>query len=278
MKQVDDVFERVHRADCSFLLRREMTSELLKALERDSGEEQVIERSSYGGRGLSEVLVFAGGRALLRRYWHGGIFRGLTRDYILQRRVLHEMWVTEAIRKRGGKVPLILGAIFRPLLWPFYRATLILREIEEALDLAAYLRSGSAARRTTTEKREVLDRCARQVRLLHDVDIIHGDLHIKNILVQPKQNPQVYLLDFDKARIRQPLSTKARVNNLLRLKRSVDKLRFQHTTWLRQTDELRFLYAYGGQDQDFLNTFWPAYRRYRRFLPLRRLWWRIVYG
>jgi 3-deoxy-D-manno-octulosonic acid kinase len=58
------------------------------------------------------------------------------------------------------------------------------------------------------------------IRLFHDQGVVHADLNARNILVTPEN--RVYLIDFDRARIR-TADTRAFRANLKRLRRSLDK-------------------------------------------------------
>jgi 3-deoxy-D-manno-octulosonic acid kinase len=55
---------------------------------------------------------------------------------------------------------------------------------------------------------------------MHDLGVWHADLQVKNIMTD---GAQIWLLDFDDARMEKPLSGLARARNLLRLRRSLEK-------------------------------------------------------
>ncbi|MBM7556942.1 lipopolysaccharide kinase InaA family protein [Halanaerobacter jeridensis] len=61
---------------------------------------------------------------------------------------------------------------------------------------------------------------ARDVRKMHDAGIIHNDLHAGNILVEDinSEEPQLYYIDLNRARIKGELDDKERIKDLARLK------------------------------------------------------------
>lgn len=87
----------------------------------------------------------------------------------------------------------------------------------------------------------------RTIRRVHDAGVWHADLNAHNIMVNGEQLPDVYLLDFDRGRLR-PQDTAWREANLARLRRSLKKL-VPHED---RADEIsngfaRLLEAYAGE-------------------------------
>lgn len=87
----------------------------------------------------------------------------------------------------------------------------------------------------------------RTIRRVHDAGVWHADLNAHNIMVNDAQLPDIYLLDFDRGRLRSQ-DTAWREANLARLRRSLQKL-VPHED---RADEIskgfaRLLEAYAGE-------------------------------
>lgn len=175
-----------------------------------------------GGRAEHPLVVLPGGeRALVRRYHRGGAIRHLNRaTYLAGRRSYHELWVTERARAAGVSVPFALAAAERRRVVG-YSAWLATRWIPDARDLAAWLK-GDAVGRQRGES--ILEMVGRQISAMHDAGIAHPDLNLRNVLVGAGGG-EVYLLDFDKARVwAGPVPARRRRADVARLLRSARKL------------------------------------------------------
>ena len=71
--------------------------------------------------------------------------------------------------------------------------------------------------------------CGECIRQMHDRGVCHADLQLKNILVA---DAGIFLLDFDRAQVHDNISPLARARNLLRLRRSFEKLGYSPKLWL----------------------------------------------
>ena len=165
--------------------------------------------------GRGEVFRFPCGPrwGILRRYLRGGAIRHVLNDaYVLANRPLRELKVHARLYQMGLSVPEPLGACWerRGLL---VRGALATAEVD-ADTLLDYLRSGPA------DADVILRRCGALIREMHDLDVFHADLQVRNILVGADK---VYLLDFDNARFAGSLSPLERARNLFRLRRSIEK-------------------------------------------------------
>jgi 3-deoxy-D-manno-octulosonic acid kinase len=165
------------------------------------------------GRGQVSRFPLESGEGVLRHYRRGGLIAHISHERFLGNRMLAEFRVHVALYQRGFPVPEPLGVIWeqRGL---FFRGAIATRSLE-AVTLLEYL-SGPEA------QREVLVLCGRRIRELHDLGVWHADLQVKNIMTD---GAQIWLLDFDNARMGKPLSGQARARNLLRLRRSLEKHR-----------------------------------------------------
>ena len=178
----------------------------------------------FGRAGLPAVALADGGHALVRSYQHGGLLRGITRHWFISRplRPFAELAVTVAARERGVATPEVLAALVARGYGPWYRGWLVTRELKGTETLWAALLGGVSGH----EKQLLLRRVGRALRVMHLSGIDHADLNLRNILVlHGLPCPEVYIIDFDKARqYRGPLPAARAQRNLRRLLRSVNKL------------------------------------------------------
>ena len=125
-------------------------------------------------------------------------------------------------RERGVPAPEALAALVARGIGPWYRGWLVTREIEGARNLWAALLEGVDG----DGKQALLRQVGHSLRLMHTSGIDHADLNLRNILVlDGAPGPEIFIIDFDKARLFEGAVRAARARrNLQRLRRSVDKL------------------------------------------------------
>ncbi len=212
------------------------TNEMLRGFERCIlGAKQACVRSDYapliraalfdgvgceawspgGGRGALSRFPLGDGWGVVRRYKRGGAMRLLSRDaYLFGNRPLHELDILIRLHASGLLVPEPLGACWERRNG-LLRGALATRWVD-AGDLAHF-----AANQPAGTVEAAAREAGRAIRRLHDLGVFHADLNIRNILVG---DAGVYLIDFDKARASAGLSPLQRARNLLRLRRSIEKL------------------------------------------------------
>ena len=169
--------------------------------------------AEVAGRGALLRFPYERGWGLLRQYRRGGALRHLLRDrYVLINRPLRELRIHAYLFQAGLPLPEPLGICWerRGLL---LRGALATHEVE-AVNLRPFLAQERA------DSDDVLRRAGALVRRMHDCGVFHADLQLANILVGESQ---LYLIDFDKARLSRPLTRLRRARNLLRLRRSLEK-------------------------------------------------------
>lgn len=171
------------------------------------------EPAPHGGRGPLLRFPCGGDWGLVRPCRRGGVMRYFLKDaYFLHNRPLREFQLHVQAFERGLAVPEPLGVLWeRHGLW--FRGALATREIP-AINLREFLRNAEDDAEAT------LKACGRLVREMHSLGIFHADLQLANLLVGESR---IYLVDFDKARIKPELSRLERSRNLLRLRRSMEK-------------------------------------------------------
>lgn len=170
-----------------------------------------------GGRGSVRFVRLGAERLVLRRYLRGGLVARLSRDRYLwlgedRTRAFHEFRLLARLAGQGLPVPRPVAARY----WrdgPTYRAELATRLLPGAESLAARWLAGRACR-------EDWERAGRCIRRFHDAGVQHADLNANNVMLD--QLGHVWLLDFDRGRLRTPGPWQGRV--LARLARSLEKV------------------------------------------------------
>jgi len=200
------------------------------------------------GRGLHGRLDLGGGiGVIVRRYRHGGFFAPFTGDRFLgKRRFLSEFEL--ARRAWAARVPtarpVAVGWRGGALSTRGFIATL---EIGGACDLLAFFTKPLPESAGTAAAVAV----AKAVHALHEAGVRHADLHLKNLLVSEEEAGEGYhgwVIDLDLARQeRGALSLSARIANLARLYRSVEKHRRSGVA-IGDAEVKKFCEAYFGDD------------------------------
>lgn len=242
-------FKKIRFGNKLIYVRDSMASELIRRgiadLERlvsNSKDKKIFE-----GRGETVSLPIKDGRMVIRHYHHGGIFRKLTRDIYwgITPRPLKELAVSEEARDKGLNTPEVLAVILRRYAKIFYKADIITREIEGGNNAYDYLRSAEV-----TSRDNIIRSAAETVRKMHDLGLYHPDLNLKNILIQDIDGKiKSFILDLDRACIKENLSNRERERNLLRLNRSVNKLG-KDAPLVSKEDKLVFLRQYYKEGGD----------------------------
>ncbi|HEY4369887.1 MAG TPA: 3-deoxy-D-manno-octulosonic acid kinase [Steroidobacteraceae bacterium] len=194
-------------------------------------DEQVFSRDYWASRGaLDEV---AGGRGavlflrtdsgswVLRHYRRGGLIAKLSQDSYWwlgeeRTRCFAEWRLLAELRRLALPVPAPVAARYVRS-GPIYRADLITEQLPVSQTLAALLLKGSL---TQQQWRAIGSTIGR----FHSHGVQHADLNAHNILLG--HDDVVYILDFDRGRIRARGAWEQRV--LARLRRSLDKIKAQH--------------------------------------------------
>jgi len=241
-------------------------------------------RLAARGRAVSVPTPGGGGkRMVVRACAHGGLAGRVNRYLFLgSRRPLRELANCVRAERGGLRTARALAVVQERVAGPLYRSYLVSEEVEGAEDAACFaarlkhgIRRGERA--ALRMKRAVIRAAGRAVRHMHGLGLVHGDLNVRNLLVQvsPQAEATVWIIDFDKSRLVARAGPRQRYGNLARLARSVRKVRPAAECFTR-TDGLRFLHAYlgRGKEQRALLRCWFA--RLRKSGALHAVWWRLA--
>lgn len=230
-----------------------------------------------------------GERLIIRNYRHGGFFGKLLGGIFYNgKRPVNEVAVNEIARQKDVPSAEVVAVIKKRWWGLFYKADFISREIPDAVDLIQWI-TESSLMFVQGLKKPVIHAIAGLLRNMHDAGIFHADLHLKNILIKRETNGEfrAYIIDLDKSVVTEKLDMDKRITNLLRLDRSVEKLRWlsgrtstslhQKMGFISQADKIRFFRSYmlcgNTPDKD-----WKKCIRQRRSRhAVHKLWWRILH-
>ncbi|MEO7064045.1 MAG: 3-deoxy-D-manno-octulosonic acid kinase [Dokdonella sp.] len=170
------------------------------------------------GRGEVAFVETPVGACVLRHYHRGGLAARMSADRYLwtgaaRTRAFREFRLLADLVNLGLPVsPPVAARYVRDGLR--YRADLLTRRIENAKTLAARLANASLDAVLAQQVGHTIAR-------MHAANVWHADLNAHNILVDG--NGVVWLIDFDRGRMRKPKMTWQQAN-IARLRRSLDKL------------------------------------------------------
>lgn len=206
-------FERVERGGEVALVKSAYADVLLDLFFGQGAAEEVTRRT---GRGAVYIFDLPDGKGVLRRYRRGGMLARLRKDrFWRSNRPLKELVVLEYARQSRLPVPEVLGVLWERHGQRFSGA--IATRLVPGVTLQDW-----AGAHAAEEEAAVLLRCGESIRRMHDAGVYHADLQIRNIVVG---DGRVHLIDFDRARRLERLTGIQRAQNLLRLRRSIEKNR-----------------------------------------------------
>ncbi len=245
--------------------------------------------NSYQGRASCKTLrmdSLGNESFVVREYWHGGMVGKILKDYFWDgMRPVRELSVCEAASRGGIKTAEIIAIVKNNIFGPFYKFRLVTKEITESIDLIELLLH-SGENQLFEQKKEIINDLAKAVNDMHNAGIYHADLHLKNILVKsdPGGGVHVYIIDLDKSKQYEKISFQSKMKNIMRLDRSVVKLRrknrelFSKSFPVSKTDRIRFLKKYIELDSESVKPLRYYIQSYNNTHAFHRLWWRVGGG
>ena len=244
---------------------------------------------SHQGRASCKTLLMeslGNETFIVREYWHGGMVGKIFKDFFCDgMRPVRELSVCEAASRGGIKTTEIVAIVKNKVFGPLYKFRLVTKEITESIDLIELLLH-SGENRLFKQKKQIINELAKAVNDMHNVNIYHADLHLKNILVKsdPGGGVQVYIIDLDKSKQYEKIGFQRKMKNILRLDRSVVKLRrknqelFSKTFPVSNADRVRFLKKYIELDSESVKPLRHYLQSYNNTHALHKLWWLVGGG
>jgi 3-deoxy-D-manno-octulosonic acid kinase len=247
-------------------------------LDQRDGFDRALEESVRIEGGRSENFLLEStlwpGRVRLRPLQHGGLLARCARDrYFSPSRSEREFSIWRTLEGRGAPIPpAVLAASRRDGF--FWKPSFAALNRENAPNAQAWL---EAQPRSRTAIAAAAAAVARGVRRFHDAGGIHGDLHAGNVLIEDSNSTHhCWLIDLGRARLRTSPSPRARMRELMRLMRSLEKT--NHSECLSSRVRARFLSAYCGADRAMRRAMLECTAREERRLARHRLGWRLRRG
>jgi len=267
----------VHRVGDAYLVfDADFAQELVGLRLADpEARKRLFARAPKRGRGAApSVSLRRDAHVVLRRYQHGGLFRGVTRAlYLGPSRALTELHVTARAEAQGAPVPHVICLALWPAAGPLWSALIGTREERGARDLLEALLGAADARVRRTLLREV----GAAVRKLHDAGVDHRDLQLHNILVvEEGGRRRIVVVDLDRAvyHPRSALAARLRARNLGRLTRSAVKAGLFRGS-IGKRELAAFIGAYTGTDRRLRAELRSWIRGEQWKLALHRLGYRL---
>lgn len=218
-------FVTVRRDAFVFTLSSEHVDEIISSNVLTEPMETLIARYGApgdGGRGaVARVDVPDIGPVFVRDYRHGGLLRAvLGGRFFIPGRETRELSILDEARSKDLPVPIPLAAARKQCgFGRGYHARIVTAEIPRTSSLVTSLWKKAEQ---DMDVSSLFFSVGKTIRSMHDTGIYHHDLNMHNILVDERET--VFIIDFDRARIRESLVMRERVANLRRLLRSGRKL------------------------------------------------------
>jgi len=211
-----------------------------------------------------------GRRLLVRRVLHGGLLGPLLGASLLGlTRPLQEQSGTALLRSRGAPVPQPAFVWGERRIGPFYRAAVATCLEEETQDALGFLEGDPSASRIL----RAAEAAGRAVRRLHDAGGRHADLQVKNLLLREREaETECVVIDLDRVRVVQSVGPRRRMQELMRLTRSLLKRRVLATVGPRAL--ARFFGAYVGRDRELRRALLAHLPRERLRVALHAIFYR----
>ncbi len=206
-----------------------LSNEILKAVADILGKNYFKNIKEIASQRNSAYLVEIKNQKLVFKiYFHGGVIRFfLPSKWFIKNRGLSEFLFYQQNLGKLTFVPQYIGAFWIKKLC-FYITGTISIYLPNTNDLITVINSQQI---DESSKKDILLKVGKTIRAMHDYGIFHRDLHLRNILIQfdktntfntasSNDEPNVYVIDFDKAKKYKILGKFHRSLNLLRLKRN----------------------------------------------------------
>ena len=223
-----------------------------------------------GRGGISLLKPCPGHHAVARDYRRGGALRGVLRDRFLSRhRSVRELEILMALQRAGVPTVDPLAALWRGR-GLIFQLRLVTELVSGSRSLPAFLAEHPEhARSAVREAGRVIESALR-------CGLRHPDLHPENLLVSLDAGvPRVWMVDLDRAVLRQQPSQHASDRMLIRMVRYLERHADSLSYSGRVVDYLRFLAGMGYPRSRRRSEMRRLVPLYDRLVAQHRLMWRL---
>jgi len=194
-------------------------------LEKEAKVQPIAHDDIVMGRGAAWFVEYDAQQWVLRHYQRGGMVARWNKELyvgvsLAATRAWKEWYLLNELFTRGLPVPQPIAACIS---WPYsriaglYKAAIIIKKIPAAMTLAEKCQQQDS-------DSPIWKKAGKCIQQFHSHGVYHDDLNANNILFD--ENDKVYLIDFDKGRLKTGDGWKP--ENLNRLNRSLLKLQGLH--------------------------------------------------
>ena len=206
----------------------------------------VLKKGRRKSFALLETTV-NGGEVYVKTFRVKGILQRLKHQF-LKSKALRELEVSLVAQERGIPVVLPLAAGEKYQGGLLQESYLLIQRLPGALNLLEYLCTRDTTHR---DKARVIEALGRLSRKTHDEGILQEDFALNNFLLANPQDSQIFLIDFERSRVSQTLSTEEKEWTLAKLNRIGADFTL--------TYKFRFLKAYCRTKEEFRDL--PRWKR-----------------
>jgi tRNA A-37 threonylcarbamoyl transferase component Bud32 len=208
-----------------------------------------------GRKPLAEIAVGAS-RFVVRRFTHGGLWRFATgRRFLDPTRPFQEIVSARHLEDHGVRTVEIVAARARRSGAFGFELDLVTKRVEGVIDLGELL---GRARRGAVPRAVIAATAAALgilVKRMHACGFFHADLTPNNVLVNESvlagADPELVVLDLDRARIQRTWTDRDRRTNLRRLLRFVARREARDGRALARADYARFFKGYDPSGENW---------------------------
>jgi tRNA A-37 threonylcarbamoyl transferase component Bud32 len=188
------------------------------------------------GRGSIKILTIDGKIIACRKYLHGGLFRGITKDYFFSaKRAVKELEIIDYLKNAGFPVVEPYGVIVEAnaVMKNPYLLTVFEKDAINLLDFFSKAEPGM--------RQKTIKELAVHMYDLERLGVYHPDLHLNNILIT--KNNGMKFLDFDKA-YRKSITKEDMERMFWRLNRHAEKMAKKGYVNVHAKEKILFLRSY----------------------------------
>ncbi len=194
----------------------------------------VINFNKKSNKYIGRNKIFIYNNLVIRKYYHGGLLRKILNDnFTTFKRFLNEFKIQLYLNKINFPTVKAIGILVEKKI--FYKGYFITENFENSIDFITYLKNYPKE-----DYVKIFFEMGKLSNLLHKLDIIHNDLHLKNFLVK---NNRTFLIDFDKSFFSEKEDDK--LNDLKRFIRSCYKFNYLIEKKIEKSHIHSFLKGYG---------------------------------